>query len=125
MQERNCPNCGAPLEADICKCPYCGTSYFDISAISIGNREPFYLKLKLDDPVGKGYTVITAYVVAEPNLEINCGPESTCIYEGDEYRRIITPPEYQFHMGFRSVYKSVSRTYEKEHPIFQIQHIEG
>ena len=28
---RNCPNCGAPLEAEVNKCPYCGTSYFDFS----------------------------------------------------------------------------------------------
>lgn len=33
MKGRNCPNCGAPLDSAVCKCSYCGTSYFDISAI--------------------------------------------------------------------------------------------
>ena len=44
MKNRNCPNCGAPLESEVCKCPYCGTSYFDFSALNIKDGEPFYLK---------------------------------------------------------------------------------
>lgn len=23
----NCPNCGAPVDVDLCACPYCGTPY--------------------------------------------------------------------------------------------------
>lgn len=110
MEGKNCPNCGAPLEADICKCPYCGTSYFDISALSIGDREPFYLKLKLADPIGEGYTVITAYVIAEPSLEINYGPEWTYANIDGQKRQFITCPEYQFHLGFCSIYDTSQRT---------------
>lgn len=47
-ENRNCPNCGAPYDVGLSKCPYCGTSYFDLSCLQIGN-EPFYLKIK--DPV--------------------------------------------------------------------------
>ena len=43
---RNCPNCGAPYEIDKNKCPYCGTSYFDMSTIDFESGEPFYLKIK-------------------------------------------------------------------------------
>lgn len=46
MRLRNCPNCGAPYETDLNKCPYCGTSYYDLSALDITAREPFYLKIK-------------------------------------------------------------------------------
>lgn len=44
-ENRNCPNCGAPYDVGLSKCPYCGTSYFDLSYLQIGN-EPFYLKIK-------------------------------------------------------------------------------
>lgn len=44
-ENRNCPNCGAPYDVGLSKCPYCGTSYFDLSCLQIGD-EPFYLKIK-------------------------------------------------------------------------------
>lgn len=43
---KNCPNCAAPYEAEKNKCPYCGTSYYDMSALNFVDREPFYLKIK-------------------------------------------------------------------------------
>lgn len=46
---KNCPNCGAPYDVSLNKCPYCGTSYFDMSAIDFENGEPFYLKIKIND----------------------------------------------------------------------------
>lgn len=46
MAKRNCPNCAAPYDVLLNKCPYCGTSYFDMSAIDIDSHEPFYLKIK-------------------------------------------------------------------------------
>lgn len=43
---KNCPNCGAPYETDLYKCPYCGTSYFDLSSIDFDEHKPVFLKLK-------------------------------------------------------------------------------
>ena len=40
----NCENCGAPIDMETDKCPYCGTSYFDFSNIEID--APIILKLK-------------------------------------------------------------------------------
>ena len=37
MESRNCPNCGAPNDPHLNKCPYCGTSYFDLTAIDIAD----------------------------------------------------------------------------------------
>lgn len=48
MSQRNCPNCGAPYDVDLNKCPYCGTSYYDLSALDLTAREPFYLKIKTE-----------------------------------------------------------------------------
>ncbi len=44
-ENRNCPNCGAPYNVELSKCPYCETSYFDLSCLQIGDK-PFYLKIK-------------------------------------------------------------------------------
>ena len=46
MAHRNCPNCAAPYNVALNKCPYCGTSYYDLSALNLTAREPFYLKIK-------------------------------------------------------------------------------
>lgn len=48
MTQRNCPNCAAPYDVELNKCPYCGTSYYDLSALDLSAREPFYLKIKVD-----------------------------------------------------------------------------
>ena len=45
----NCPNCGAPIDKETNKCPYCNTSYFDFSNVDIDNEEPFYLRIKKGD----------------------------------------------------------------------------
>lgn len=43
---KNCPNCGAPYNIELNKCPYCHTSYYDLSALDFTSNEPFYLKIK-------------------------------------------------------------------------------
>lgn len=48
MSKRNCPNCGAPYDIDLNKCPYCSTSYYDLSALDFSTHEPFYLKIKTE-----------------------------------------------------------------------------
>lgn len=45
---KNCPNCGATYEIDKNKCPYCGTRYYDMSAVNFEDGEPFYLKIKTE-----------------------------------------------------------------------------
>lgn len=57
--DKNFPNCGAPYDVNLNKCPYCGTSYFDMSCIDVCERRPFYLKLRYGD------YILTAKVVAE------------------------------------------------------------
>ena len=42
---RNCNNCGATIELDKIKCPYCGTAYYDLSCMSL--HTPFYLKINV------------------------------------------------------------------------------
>ena len=59
---RNCPNCGAPLDNNYCKCPYCGTLYYDLTMFEDG--VPCYVKFRT--PMG----VLTSLAI--PNIsEIN------------------------------------------------------
>lgn len=46
MSNRNCVNCGAPFNIELNKCPYCGTSYFDMSCLDLDSGKPFALKIK-------------------------------------------------------------------------------
>ena len=64
MNQRNCPNCGAPYDVSLNKCPYCNTSYFDLSCIDINDRQPFYLKLRMGD------MIITQRVIVNPDVSI-------------------------------------------------------
>lgn len=39
---KNCPNCGAPIESE--KCGYCGSIFIDFACMD--TDKPFYLKIK-------------------------------------------------------------------------------
>jgi hypothetical protein len=43
---KNCPNCGAPFQLESDKCPYCGTLYYDLSAIDFESQKPIFLKFR-------------------------------------------------------------------------------
>lgn len=76
--KRNCINCGAPIDIDVDRCPYCKTSYFDMTAIDFNSREPVALKIR------NGNMIITQLV--RPvcgNVEYGCdmiGPYGTTCY---------------------------------------------
>lgn len=80
MQKRNCPNCAAPYDVLLSKCPYCGTSYFDLSAIDLTGGEPIYLKLKIK--IGNTDCIITQLVKPSCDISINCEFDSSYAYGG-------------------------------------------
>lgn len=80
MQKRNCPNCAAPYDVLLSKCPYCGTSYFDLSAIDLSNGEPFYLKLKIK--IENTDCIVTQLVKPSCDVSINCEYNSSYVYGG-------------------------------------------
>ena len=75
----NCVNCGAAIDTDVCKCPFCGTSYFDLTAIDFTSNEPVVLKLKA--PSTRGTVLVS--MLALPKLgEINQTVDNVCCYDG-------------------------------------------
>lgn len=57
MNGKNCPNCGAVYTLEDVKCPYCGTLYYDLSAIDFTKNEPVFLKFRI--PYGNTYADMT------------------------------------------------------------------
>jgi hypothetical protein len=78
MSNRNCPNCGAPYEINLNKCPFCGTSYYDLSALDFTSSEPFYLKIKTEMNGMPCY--ITQLVRARADMSIEFGSETEDVY---------------------------------------------
>lgn len=98
MSKLNCPNCGAPISADSNKCPFCGTSYFDLSAIDVSNHKPFYLKLKMGD------TIFTQLVKLSPEMNIDFEQESATVWDGSPYRySFCTSEQMTINLKFEAV----------------------
>ena len=74
---RNCPNCGAPLDNNYCKCPYCGTLYYDLTVLD--DDVPCYVKFRT------GIGLITT--LAKPELrEINVYKDSVDVTDAFGHR---------------------------------------
>ena len=99
MASKNCPNCAAPYDVSLNKCPYCGTSYFDLSAIDINNTEPFYLKIK------SGNVTYTSKVVVKEDVSITISEDAVDIFDkyGDRVGRVVTGKSVDIDIGFKSV----------------------
>jgi hypothetical protein len=80
MSNRNCPNCAAPYDIGLNKCPYCGTSYYDLSALDLTGREPFYLKIKTELNGQPCY--ITQLVRPMADMSIDFSSETVDYYGG-------------------------------------------
>ena len=99
MEGKNCPNCGAPYDVILNRCPYCGTSYFDLSAIDICSAEPFYLKLK------SGNATYTSKVVVKEDASITISKDVADVVNGwgDVVGRVVTSQSVDIDIGFKSV----------------------
>lgn len=75
----NCLNCGAPFDVDKEKCAYCGTSYYDMSALDINNDKPFMLKIKTKMNGTECY--ITQLVKARPEMHIEMSTETVDVVD--------------------------------------------
>ena len=80
MKGRNCPNCSAPYNVELNKCPYCGTSYYDLSAIDVTTHEPFYLKIKAE--INGTPCYITQLVRPSADISMDFSSETVSAYDG-------------------------------------------
>lgn len=73
MMFRNCPNCAAPLDQDVDKCPYCGTPYIDICGIKLDGSTPFVLKL--ETTINNRPAIVSCLMVADPSFILDVSYE--------------------------------------------------
>ena len=102
MQERNCINCGAPIELKVDKCPYCGTSYFDICNLILDGCTPIALRFKTNIQ-GKD-AVLTALVVGTGNVSLNSSYDHADVYGGGAYMgSYLTSMQTDINLEFRVI----------------------
>jgi hypothetical protein len=65
MSKTNCINCGAAKNTDEIKCPFCGTTYLDLTAIDFSSDDPVVCKFVL--PYEKDKIILS--MIARPHLE--------------------------------------------------------
>ena len=71
MSKTNCVNCGAAKDASEIKCPFCGTTYLDLTAIDFASGDPVVCQFVLPDSIrlcGSDRRVIMS-MLAVPQLE--------------------------------------------------------
>ena len=71
MSKTNCINCGSAKDINEIKCPFCGTTYLDFTAIDFSSNDPVVCEFVL--PFAKERTIMQ--MVAIPHLnEISSEP---------------------------------------------------
>jgi hypothetical protein len=119
MHNRNCPNCGAPYDVGLNKCLFCGTSYYDLSALDLTAREPFYLKIKTELNGLPCY--ITQLVRFKPDMSIEISSETVDAYDlgGNAIRSFVSSQTMTTNISFEAV---VSHTHKN---LCTIEIVEG
>ena len=100
---KNCPNCGAPYDIKLNKCPYCGTSYYDFSALDLTGDEPFYLKIKTE--INGKPCYVTQLVLPNFDTQIEFGSETTEAYDACGIKRLsfISNRYVSTNLSFRAI----------------------
>ena len=80
---RNCINCGAPMELETDKCPYCGTGYFDICNLVLDGHTPIALRFKTKFN-GKE-VIVTALAVGTGNCSLTTSYDQVDAYDNFTY----------------------------------------
>lgn len=126
MSKTNCINCGAAKDTDEIKCPFCGTTYLDLTAIDFSTGDPVVCQFVLPKqfrygrPEGKDRVIMS--MLALPRLdEISMTNDSylevTSLH--DSFRRYVpTAPNINVGISFHPVMR-------KDGTMFDIRQEEG
>lgn len=72
MSKTNCINCGAAKDTSELKCPFCGTTYLDLTAIDFSSNDPVVCQFVLPHEVrlsGHERQRVVMSMLAIPRLE--------------------------------------------------------
>lgn len=114
MSRTNCINCGAAKDIDEIKCPFCGTTYFDMTAIDLDEGTPVALSVRKGDFVFQ--------MLARPELESISIEDETATalgQYGNPLVRIVNSRTVTAGLNF----KAIPRRHEGWKPVlFRITH---
>ena len=100
MSKTNCVNCGAAKDTSELKCPFCGTTYLDFTAIDFTSHEPVVCEFVM--PWSKERVIIS--MLALPILDefsVTTNPLDITSF-GDSMKTFIpAPPEVNVGVSFR------------------------
>ena len=84
MSKTNCINCGAAKDTNEIKCPFCGTTYVDLTAIDFSSGDPVVCQFVLPNNVrmGDSKAKIVMSMLAKPCLEDVSTTSNTTTYSG-------------------------------------------
>lgn len=81
MSKRNCPNCGAPYDVELNTCPFCKTSYFDMSCIDFDERKPIFLKIRVN-AFGRKACITQRVIPVLENIEFDNEYKDVLYFDG-------------------------------------------
>lgn len=102
--KRNCPNCGAPYEVKLNKCPYCGTSYFDMSCLDMDGHTPCYIKVKTMVGSKEAYVTLKA-IPRMGDIEITTDTKDIPFYDG-VIKKFVTHSSLGMNISFEGIAES-------------------
>ena len=89
MSKTNCINCGSAKDINEIKCPFCGTTYLDLTAIDFDSGKPvvcqFILPNYLRSERNGKRTVMS--MLAIPRLNEISAESDTCVYDDGGFGR--------------------------------------
>lgn len=107
MSKTNCINCGAAKDTSEIKCPFCGTTYLDFTAIDFTSHEPVVCEFVM--PWSKERTIMS--MLALPILDefsVTTSPLDIDITSlGDYFKSYVSaPPEVNVCVSFRPLVRN-------------------
>ena len=90
MSKTNCINCGAAKDTSEIKCPFCGTTYLDLTAIDFASGDPVVCQFVLPNNVriGNSDGRVIMSMLAVPQLDEISQTANTIDITGCDGRRI-------------------------------------
>ena len=86
MSKTNCINCGAAKDTSEIKCPFCGTTYLDLTAIDFASDDPVVCQFVLPNNIRLGDSDgrVIMSMLDVPKLEnISMTANTVDVYGGD------------------------------------------
>lgn len=103
MKDRNCPNCGAPYEITKIKCPYCNTTYLDVTDACFEDGTPMYLRVRTPY-INEGATILMKCIPYLSHIEFhNNETVDICGRNGIPIKQIATNREATMNMSFTAI----------------------